>query len=351
MKAIRAHAIGDIRFEDVAAPPDPGPGEVLVAPLWCGICGSDVKEYAGPVGGVPTTPHPLTGAMKPLILGHEFSARVVVVGPGVRTHAVGERVAVMPLLYCGRCTQCLRGEYLFCEVAAFSGLSGRWGGLADLALVRTHQLTPLGGLSDEVGALVEPAAVALGAVINARVAPGDSVLVVGCGPIGALVILALEAVGATVYASDPNEARAANAAKLGADEVLHGDNATQLAQLRELTHRRGLDSAIDCAGKPGTVDLCIAAVKPGGVVCVPGVHSAPTVVDVRTMTRKPVSIVGSLAYTRAVWDRTLALIQSGRFPVERVLTRRISRDRIVQDGFQALMDPDRFEMKILVRVA
>jgi (R,R)-butanediol dehydrogenase/meso-butanediol dehydrogenase/diacetyl reductase len=334
VKAVRAHAIGDIRFEDVAAPPDPGPGEVVVAPLWCGICGSDLKEYTGPVGGVPTTPHPLTGAMKPLILGHEFSARVVAVGPGVRNHVEGDRVAVMPLLYCGRCAQCLRGDYLFCEVAAFSGLSGRWGGLADLALLRTHQLTPLGSLSDEVGALVEPAAVALGAVINARVAPGDSVLVVGCGPIGALVILALQAVGATIYASDPNQARAANAAKLGAAGVVHGDNATQLAELRNLINGRAVDVAIDCAGKPGTVDLCIAAVKPGGVVCVPGVHSAPTVIDVRTMTRKPVSLVGSLAYTRTVWDRTLSLIGAGRFPVERLVTNRITRDRIVQDGLR-----------------
>jgi (R,R)-butanediol dehydrogenase/meso-butanediol dehydrogenase/diacetyl reductase len=350
VKAVRAHAIGDIRFEEVAAPPDPGRDEVVVAPFWCGICGSDLKEYTGPVGGVPVTPHPLTGAMKPLILGHEYSARVVAIGPGVTNYRVGDRVAVMPLLYCGRCRECLRGEYLFCADKAFSGLSMRWGGLGDLALLRAYQLTPLGDLSDEEGALVEPAAVALGAVMNARVAPGDSVLVVGCGPIGALVILALLAIGATAYASDPNEARAANAVTLGAVASVRGDNAAQLAQLGEATGGVAMDVAIDCAGKPGTVDLCIAAVKPGGIVCVPGVHSAPTVIDVRTLTRKPVSIVGSLAYTRAQWDRTLALIGAGRFAVERLITSRITRDRIVPDGFQALLEPERLEMKILVRV-
>jgi (R,R)-butanediol dehydrogenase/meso-butanediol dehydrogenase/diacetyl reductase len=350
VKAVRAHAIGDIRLDDVAPPEAPGRDEVLVAPVWCGICGSDVKEFAGPVGGVPVTPHPLTGAMKPLILGHEYSARVVAVGPGVRDRVEGERVAIMPLLYCGRCPQCVRGEYLFCAVVAFSGLSMRWGGLGDLALLRSYQVTPLGELSDEVGALVEPAAVALAAVLNARVMPGDCVLVVGCGPIGALVILALLARGATVLASDPNEARAANALRLGARAVVRGDNATQLTELRELMGGRSIDVAIDCAGKPGTVDLCILSVKPGGIVCVPGVHSAPTVIDVRTVTRKPVSIVGSLAYTRAVWDKTLALIAGGRFPVERVITSRTTRDRIVPDGLQALMDPGRQEMKILVRV-
>jgi len=351
MKAVRAHAIGDIRYEDVAAPPDPGRGEVVVAPLWCGLCGSDLKEYAGPVGGVPVKPHPLTGAMKPLILGHEFSARIVAVGPDVRGHSVGDRVAVMPLLYCGRCPQCRRGDFLFCEIAAFSGLSGPWGGLGDLALVRTHQLTPLGALSDEIGALVEPAAVALGAVINGRVAPGDSVLVIGCGPIGALVILALQSIGATVYASDPNEARAKNARSLGAVATVSGDHATQLASLREFMRGTAFDVAIDCAGKPGTVDLGIAAVKPGGIVCVPGVHSSPTTVDVRTVTRKPVSVIGSLAYTRAIWDRTLGLIGTGRFPVERVITSRITRERIIPDGFQALLDPQRFEMKVLIQVA
>lgn len=351
MKAVRAHAIGDIRYEDVAAPPEPGPKEVLVAPVWCGICGTDVKEYAGPVGGVPVTPHPLTGAMKPLILGHEYSAKVVAVGAEVREHSVGDRVAVMPLLYCGRCRECMRGEFLFCADKAFSGLSMRWGGLGDLALLRSYQLTPLAGLPDDVGALVEPAAVALGAVINARVASGDRVLVVGCGPIGALVVLGLLAVGATVYASDPNEARAAGAVRLGAAAALHGDAAAQLRQLRDALDGGSVDVVIDCAGKPGTVDLCIAAVKPGGIVCVPGVHSAPTVIDVRTVTRKPVSIIGSLAYDRAIWDRTLALIRAGRFPVERLITSRISRERIVDDGFKALLDPDRQEMKILVRVA
>src|SRR3954466_15022256 len=89
------------RGEEVADPGAPGPGEVLLRPLWCGICGTDLHEYAmGPIV-IPAKPHPLNGARLPQVLGHEFSAEVLAVGPDVGTVAPGQRVSVMPLLYCG----------------------------------------------------------------------------------------------------------------------------------------------------------------------------------------------------------------------------------------------------------
>src|SRR6476620_11442548 len=101
MRALRFHTAGDLRVENVAAPDPPGPTEVTVAPHWCGICGTDLHEYlSGPIV-TPSVPHPLTGATLPQILGHEFSAEVVAVGSTVTQVNVGDRVSVMPLIYCG----------------------------------------------------------------------------------------------------------------------------------------------------------------------------------------------------------------------------------------------------------
>src|SRR5437667_12065340 len=109
MRALRFHAARDLRVEDVPEPPAAAAGEVVVRVAACGICGTDLHEYvAGPIV-TPVEPHPLTGATNPQILGHEFSGTVVAVGPAVSRVAVGDRVAIMPLAYCGRCAYCSRG--------------------------------------------------------------------------------------------------------------------------------------------------------------------------------------------------------------------------------------------------
>ena len=103
MRALRFHAARDLRIDDVAEPGAPGPTQVTVAPRWCGICGTDLHEYtSGPIV-TPSSPHPLTGATVPQILGHELSAEVVAVGSEVNRVEIGDRVSVMPLIYCGRC--------------------------------------------------------------------------------------------------------------------------------------------------------------------------------------------------------------------------------------------------------
>jgi (R,R)-butanediol dehydrogenase / meso-butanediol dehydrogenase / diacetyl reductase len=351
MRAARVHGLRDIRIDEVPEPGAPGPSEILVAPRWGGLCGTDVKEYVGPGLSVPDQPHPLTGACKPLILGHEFSASVVAVGSAISSVRPGDRVAVMPLRYCGTCPLCLRGNFILCPRKAWLGLSDRWGGFGDLALVQSYQVTRLGSLTDEQGAVVEPAAVSLNAVLRGGVASGDTVLIVGCGPIGALAILAARVAGAArIYVVEPNAKRAAIALQLGAAANLEGDRAQHAQRIRELTDGLGADVAIDCAGKPGTVNLCIDAVRPGGVVSVPSVHPGAMEIDIRSVTRKPVAVVGSLGYTQEAWDRTVALIAAGRYPVERVVTSRTPRDEIVAGGFEALVDAGRGELKVLVEV-
>ena len=123
MRAVRFHAARDIRVEDVPEPGEPQSHEVLIRPRTCGICGTDLHEFvAGPIV-TPTEPHPLTGAQNPQILGHEFSADVVATGQAVTSVRPGDRVAVMPLAYCGQCFYCVRGLNHLCERMGCVGLS------------------------------------------------------------------------------------------------------------------------------------------------------------------------------------------------------------------------------------
>jgi len=346
LKAVRLHGYKDLRLEDVGDPGAPGPGEVLLAPLWCGICGSDLKGYLG--NGI--------GADGPLrVMGHELSAEIVAAGPGVDRARVGERVTVMPVEHCGTCVDCRHGAYHLCARKSFLGLYGErglGGGMADLVAVKAYQALPLDGLSDEQGALVEPAAVALHAVIEAGVGPGHSVLVVGAGMIGTLVVLAAQAAGAAVVVvSEVNPSRAARAAQFGGVVLEQGAQADLVDQVHEITGpRHPVDVAFDCAGKPGTLELCMATVRTGGKVSLVAGRKGSPPADVAPLQQLPATLIGSLAYSASSWDRTVALIRAGRFPVERTVTSRIDRDRIVDDGFEALLDPRRAELKILTRI-
>jgi (R,R)-butanediol dehydrogenase/meso-butanediol dehydrogenase/diacetyl reductase len=352
VNVLRLHGVRDLRLEDVRPPDEPGPGEVLVAPQRAGICGTDLREYTGPGGAVPTEPHPLTGISKPVILGHEFSARVVAVGSDVTDVKVGDAVAVMPLLHCGECAACLRGEHVLCENKAWTGLSTKWGGFGELAVVPAYQATPLQGLSYEQGAVVEPATVSLHAVERAGVGPGDSVLVAGCGPIGALAILAALASGASaVFFTEPHPVRAALGVALGGIRIYGGSVMEQAAQIRRATKEAGVDAAIDCAGKPAGLELCIEAARMGGTISIPAVHVQPPAVNVWRITRRSLSLRGSQGYTRSAWDRTIALAASGRYPIERIVTSTVPLMDVVRRGFDALLDPNGAEVKVVVAIA
>lgn len=351
MRAARLYGPADIRIEEVPAPAAPGPLQAIVSPLWSGICGTDIKEYTGHGGSAESEPHPLTGyAGLPIILGHEFSARVDAVGSEIDNVRVGDEVAIYPLLHCGKCEACLRGEYQICRVKAWNGLSSPWGGFGGQVLVEHYQLTPLAGISTIAGAVIEPAAVALNAVERARVAPGDIVFIAGAGAIGSLALLAAKVAGAAVvHVFEPNPNRAALVEKLGGvvvPESAHGDVPTYL---RSITGGLGVDVAIDAAGKAPANEMAIASAKPGGTVGVPSVHPGPISLDVRRLTRNDLTIVGTVGYTRTAWDKTVSLVRAGAFPIEDIVTAKIPLDDITTKGFDVLSQPSD-ELKILVQV-
>src|SRR5213082_1570740 len=237
MRALRFHSARDLRIDDVPEPPAAAASEVVVRVVTCGICGTDLHEYtAGPIV-TREEPHPLTGAQNPQILGHEFAGDVVATGPGVTSVGDGDRVAIMPLAYCGHCAYCRRGLQHLCATMACVGLSHAWGGMAELATVAEYQIVRLpDSVSYQQGALIEPTAVAAYGVERGGVKPGDRVLVTGAGPIGALAALCARAAGASsVYISEPNAARRARAEALGVATVFDPTSADVPELLHEET--------------------------------------------------------------------------------------------------------------------
>ena len=351
MRALRYHGLRDLRLEDVAAPGELGPGDVLVRPSWCGICGTDLHEYAaGPIV-TPVTPHALNGAVLPQIFGHEFAGEVLAVGREVRSARPGDRVSVMPILTCGRCHYCRRGLQQLCVSMACTGLSDAWGGIAELAVLKEEQVTVLpDNMSDEQGALIEPTAVAAYAVERGGVRPGDTVLVAGAGPIGALAALCAAAAGASeVLISEPGVNRRAIATRLGLGTVLDPAAAGFHELLRERTSGIGVDVAIECAGHQAALADCVRAVRKRGVVVQTGLHVGPAQSDPFLWALHEITLVGTWCYGLNDWPRVIAQVSSGKLPVERVVTGRVPVDRAVVDGFDALLDPQAGHIKILVQ--
>src|SRR5579862_5751924 len=183
---MRAVEVGEDRLLRVVElePPAPGPAQAVLEVSYCGICGSDLHfrdvPELFPAGCVP---------------GHEFSARITALGPGVEGWAPGDRVTVLPFAQCGECEACLRGEEQVCPHAVARGVglgTGRPGGYAERVTVDTRMLFSLpDGVDDRAGALTEPLAVAVRAVSRAQTARSEPVSVIGAGPIGLLVALVL----------------------------------------------------------------------------------------------------------------------------------------------------------------
>jgi (R,R)-butanediol dehydrogenase/meso-butanediol dehydrogenase/diacetyl reductase len=349
VRALRYHAAHDLRIEDVAEPAAPGPRDVVVKVATCGICGTDLHEYvAGPIV-TPVEPHPLTGAQNPQILGHEFAGEVVATGAGVTSVAEGDRVAIMPLAYCGTCAYCRRGLQHLCATMGCVGLSHAWGGMGELATVAEYQVVRLPESVDyRQGALIEPTAVAAYGVERAGVAPGDRVLVTGAGPIGALAALCAHAAGAaSVYVSEPNPARRARAEELGVATVLDPTSVDVPEVLHEETDGLGVDVAIECSGHPNGFSAGVRSLRRRGTLAQTGLFVGEASVEPMLWSLNDLTIVGTWCYWVYDFDRIAAQIGAGSLPVERVITSNVPLAD-APDAFARLASGAADEIKILV---
>ncbi len=351
MRAARYYGKGDIRVEDVDTPQIRQSDDVLIEVAYCGICGTDLHEYAvGPIV-TPTAPHPLTGVTLPQTLGHEFSARVVEVGPAVRDVRVGDRVAIMPAIVCGRCRYCRRGQGHLCVQFACTGLSAETGGLAQYAIVKEYQVARLPDeVSDLEGAVIEPAAVAAYGVERAGVTGGDVVLVTGAGPIGILTAMYASAAGASsVIISEPNKNRSSLAEGLDIGYVVDPTAGALDDLVGELTGGDGVDLAVECSGTTPGLASCITQTRKRASIVQTGLHTRPASLDAMALSEKDLTLYGSWCWNMTDWPRIIRLVATGQYPVAKAVTAQIALEDVVPKGFDTLLDPQGDQLKVLVR--
>lgn len=354
MRAARYHGPGDVRVEEVDAPAGPQANEIRLSVTACGICGSDLHEYAaGPVAIPDDHPHPITGETLPIPMGHEFAGEVVEVGADVEDLSVGDPITVNPLLYCGECRHCVAGHYNRCESSGFVGLSGGGGGFAEEVVVSREKAVRLpDALPVEYGALAEPFSVGFHAVRTSPLAPGDTVAVYGAGPIGLTAIQAARIAGAdTVYAVEPQNARRELAGVVGADETLDPTVTDTVAHIHE--RAGGVDVSLEVAGVEQTLQDAVAATTAGGHTTVISQFEGAVEVDPNVFVAGERSLDGTLAYeggprSDEEFGPVVEMFASGALDPEALVTSRISLDDVVENGFEALLDPDREEVKVLV---
>lgn len=344
MIAARLHGLRDLRVEEVAEPQGVEAEQIRVRPQACGICGSDLHEYEA--GGLFVPDENL-----PQILGHEFAAEVVEVGEGVTALAPGDRAAILPHVFCGKCHFCVRGRQALCRDLRITGMSWPWGGLAGEAIVPAYQAVRLpDGVSYEQGALLEPLASAYYGMQRAGVGVGDSVLITGAGPIGQLAALIAKAAGAaSVYVSEPNGVRRAMAADLGVDAVYDPTKEDAVGAIVEASEDGiGVDIAVECSGSQPALAACVEATRPGGTIAQVALHVGERTVTPETWTLKDLTICGTWSFNYYDTSRILEQVASGQLPVERIVTSRIGLENVVEEGVETLADPGGRQVKVLV---
>jgi (R,R)-butanediol dehydrogenase / meso-butanediol dehydrogenase / diacetyl reductase len=350
MKAIVYHGRKDVRYQNVAEPLQIGPHEVRLKVKYAGLCHTDFNEYLhGPLF-IAQTPHPRTGRSIPIVIGHEFSGEVLEIGKQVDQIRVGDHVAVNAVDSCGHCTFCRRGTPSLCTSVAYIGFA-RDGGFAEYAVVPARccfRLKP--EMSCQAGALVEPLAVALHAVRQARVPIGSRAAVVGGGAIGLCTLQALRATGMLdVLVIDKAKAKEPFARQMGASAFLDPADPDLVRTVRELTDGIGVDVAFECVGSPVALRTAVEVTGGGGTICVAGIFPAPFEFDLNTLLMQEKSIVTSLGYSDE-FPVVIAMLADGRLAAEPLITRTVSLAEGVEMGLNKYEDISVTNIRTLIRI-
>ena len=342
VKALRFYGKSDLRVEDVSAPKHCGSQQVVVKVKCCGICGTDLHEYvAGPIF-----------MSDQQILGHEFSGVVVEVGSEVVQYRSGDRVAIQPKVFAAAAHYSIRGLGHLSEQQGFVGIHHwPWGGMGEYAVLNEVNLAKLpDSVSDEQGALVEPAAVALYALDNSGLKAGDTILVSGAGPIGALTVLCAHVAGAVqIFVSEPNPKRREFIESLGLSAGVFDPVADLVPERIRERVPHGVDVAIECVGNEKSLSTCLKSIRRHGTIVQVGLPTAECKVDLQLLVLRDATLRGSLCYPVYSWPRVIGLISRGILPVERIVTGRIDLNGAVREGFDLLIAPGTERLKILVQ--
>jgi L-iditol 2-dehydrogenase len=309
MKAARLHAMGDLRLADEPVP-EPGPGMSLVRVTAVGICGSDLHWWGEAGIGDDT----LT---RPLVLGHEAAG---VIEDGSRR---GELVAIDPAIWCGTCRPCRDGYRNLCTRVQFAGHGSQDGAMREFMTWPAHLLHPLpDGITGAGGALLEPLGVAIHSLDLGHVRLGATAAVVGCGPIGLLLIQVLRAAGADpVAAFDPLPHRRAAAARLGAAAVVDPAGMSTPADVRQVTGE-GVDVAFEIAGTGDAVRLAMLAARPGGRVVLGGIPASDQIAFRASDARRKGLTIAMVRRMNEVYPRAIGLAAGSQVDLDSLVTGR-----------------------------
>src|SRR5579862_9727262 len=268
MKAVYLTALRQLEVRETPAPQLNGPNDVLLRVDRLGVCGSDLHYYHQGRIGTQSAPFPS-------ILGHELSGTIERVAPGVKRLKPGQRVAVDPLIPCGRCDQCLAGRRHTCRKQKFLGSMGEPGALSEYLVMPEVCCFPVpDSLSDDEAAMVEPLSIGAYAVqmaVRNGLTSGMRVGIVGAGPIGLCTLLALRAEAKVeTYVTDLVDHRLTVARACGADWTGNPERENVAATVHQL-EPLGLDFVFECAGEQAAIDQSIDLLKPGGALLIIGI--------------------------------------------------------------------------------
>jgi len=304
VRALVLHAPGDARIEDRPEPEPPGPGEVTIRIVRAGLCGTDASEYAaGPVMTPLKSPHPVTGVVGPIVLGHEFIGEVQEVGSEVHRLSSGDRVAAGAGVWCGRCDWCLRGQTNLCRYYWTFGLSAD-GGLTERLNVPAAMLHPVAGhVSDDNAALAQPLAVGMHAVERSRIRSDDVVVVHGAGAIGSFILAGAVAAGAgAVVAVDVDPGRLEVARRLGATHTVDARDGDPLDVVQDLTGGALADVTVEASGLVDGMSRVQRLTRRGGTVLLVGLPKKEVSFNALDLILREIDVMTTVAH---VCDRNL----------------------------------------------
>ncbi len=347
MRAAVLHGLDDIRVEQRPVP-EPGPGEVLVKVAACGICGTDVKVVTH---GMPKQP-----PFGDFIIGHEYAGTVVAVGPTVDEFEAGDRVAVEIHKGCGRCKNCIMGHYTAClnygnlaKGHRANGLTAN-GGFAEYAVNHVNTLYKLPDhISFDESTIITTAGTCIYGIDTAGgYIPGDTVLVIGPGPIGLMSVQLAKALGAgKVILSGTRDERLELGRKLGADEVINVKREDLHERILELSDGLGVDLVLEAAGGKDSLQQALENIRRGGKICILAFYKGPVTADISIAVREGVNIYTVRGEGNMSVGRALALMSQGRITGKPLVTHTFPLEEITE-AFKTFVERRDGAMKVVI---
>src|SRR6202790_110499 len=336
---------GIVRVEEVPVP-EVGGGEVLIKVAACGICGTDIKKIF------------YRCVEPPQILGHELAGTVVATGRGVTKWKLGDRVMSFHHIPCGECFFCERRMFSQCKLYKSTGLTAGFtpngGGFGEyvkaMPWVAERGIVALpDNVSFEEATFIEPINTIVKAVQKARIAKGETVLVLGCGPIGLQLLMVASLQGAKLYTSDPIPERRAKSLTLGALEAFDPTNGKLIEDIKARTEGRGADAVLVAVAHPAVVLDALAAARPGGRVLLFAANDPVTKIEfpAAAVGIDEKEILGSYSAALDIQEAAAELVLQRKLPVMEIVTHRFPLDRI-QEALELAVRPTAESLKILI---